>query len=305
LTPSETHDQGPFNPEFDDAIWNDAAIHHPLVQVPTGDYPNGYRVMRWLLRSASVFGRSYHLVKPMDCRALHMPDGTLWMSDVPQERMMMHANAMQARGTVLVGGLGLAMFPQYVTEDVQHLTIVEQSETVIGIVGSVLAEVSVGRAIPVTVVQMSIEACLAAAPAATYDTVFLDTWERLDPLLLPQVNMLRDAASRVARSDGVVLLWGYHWMVRMFIDACLPLIHTKPELRRTWLQNVLTVNPAPGPLLSALLHRLETCVDASHQHLLDHCKRFAQSVLPEDLMDSGPVSSPSTCSTVPSIEPPH
>ena len=39
-----------------------------------------------------------------------------WMSDSAMERSMMYHAALRARGDVLIGGLGLAIYPQLVLE---------------------------------------------------------------------------------------------------------------------------------------------------------------------------------------------
>ena len=102
-----------FDPDFDDTAWTDEWAHVPIAEVPPGTYSDGSRVVRRVLHDAEVFGRPYRLAAPLDCRFLYDPRGSLWMSTTPQERIMMYNNGRRSRGHVLVGGLGLGLYPQY------------------------------------------------------------------------------------------------------------------------------------------------------------------------------------------------
>ena len=248
-----------FDTAFDDARWNAAALDAPLVQVPPGEYSGGYRVVRRAVRTTELFGVPYQALRLIDCRALLMPDGTLWMSDVPQERMMMANNADRSFGSVLVGGLGLAVYPQYLGGSATHLTIVERSATVVQIAEPVLREALEQRvdALPCDVIVASIETYLTTNDGRTFDTVFLDTWDRLDPLSLPEINVVRDLARRRLRPGGRVLAWGYRWMVRMFLTACEPLLTTPLAHRHRWLDALQKSNPAAYPLLAAATRQLD------------------------------------------------
>ena len=60
-----------------------------------------------------------------------------WMSDNGQERCMMFAAAKEAKGDVLVAGLGLAIYPQFVLLlncPIQSITIIENNQEVIDLV---------------------------------------------------------------------------------------------------------------------------------------------------------------------------
>ncbi len=219
-----------FDPAFDDATWTLDWLREPVAQVPVGVYEDGYRVEREFIEDVAIFGRSYRLDSPLDVRGLFAPDGTLWMSDTPQERMMMYNNAGQTRGHVLVGGAGLGLYPQYCRE-MASLTVVERSPVVIRLVAPLLKAVLDERGIPLRFLVGDVETFLAQAGPGGYDTIFLDTWSRLDAALLPAINRLRELAGRHLAPGGRVLLWGYRWMVRLFEEACATLLMMPPDER--------------------------------------------------------------------------
>lgn len=226
-----------FDPEFDDARWTLDWAQVPILQIPMGSHPDGYVVIERHLTQAQIFDRLYEANEPFPVRALIDSAGKLWMSDTPQERMMMYNNAMASRGHILIGGLGLAMYPQYAASRATRFTIVEQSRAVVDIVGPTLRSALVDREgpVPFEIVAGDVENILAAEPTARYDTIFLDTWDTLDAANLPAINRLRDLAIRHLAPNGRVLLWGYRWMVRLFEDACRRLLSVPAHEREAWL----------------------------------------------------------------------
>jgi hypothetical protein len=227
----------PFDPDFDDARWTLDWANMPILQVPIGSHPDGFVVIERELMKAQIFDRLYEAREPFPVRALIDPFGNLWMSDTPQERMMMYNNALASRGHILIGGLGLAMYPQYAAARAKRFTIVEQSRAVIGIVGPTLERSLADRPrpVPFRIITADAHEFLSAEPTTRYDTIFLDTWDTLDARRLPSINRLRDLALRHLAPNGRVLLWGYRWMVRLFEDACRRLLSTLPAERETWL----------------------------------------------------------------------
>jgi hypothetical protein len=225
-----------FDPDFDDTEWNDGWLHIPVALVPPGVHPSGYRVERHFLEYAEVFGHLMRLASPLECRLLFDPDGRLWMSDTPQERIMMFNNGRRSRGSVLVGGLGLGLYLQYArmgaAGQATRFTVVEHSPMVVDIV---TPTVSMSLDVPLEVRSGDVMAYLSEPPTERYDTIFLDTWETLDAAHLPVINRLRDLALQHLAPGGQVLLWGYRWMVRLFEQACQQLLDVAPEQRRAWL----------------------------------------------------------------------
>jgi hypothetical protein len=242
-----------FDPEFDDAQWTVEWADVPIVPVPAGRRADGYEIIERRLARTQILGRIYEAAEPFAVRALLDPAGRLWMSDTPQERMMMFNNARRSRGHVLVGGLGLAMYPQYAAASAERFTIVEHSGTVIDIAGVVLEQALARRSPPVRheIVHDRIEDHLAIVDGPLYDTIFLDTWETLDAGELPRINRLRDAAVARLAPGGVLLLWGYRWMVRLYEDACRRLLGVPPADRAAWLESL--AQPQAAALLGGVL----------------------------------------------------
>jgi SAM-dependent methyltransferase len=243
-----------FDPDFDDTAWNLDWLDIPIRQIPAGTVPvgeqgGGYRVTQEVASEVQIFGRPYRLDPPLDVRLLFDPAGTLWMSDTPQERIMMYNNARRSGGHVLVGGAGLGLYPQYVTE-AESFTIVEHSPVVLKLVGPLLKEAMDARRIPLRFLLGDIEAYLDGAEAGGYDTIFLDTWPRLDASLLPQINRLRDAAARHLAPGGRLLLWGYRWMVRLFEEASATFLLMPPGDRENWLAAQAEVSPLAAAMLA-------------------------------------------------------
>jgi len=274
----------PFDPEFDDAHWTLDWANVPILQVPVGRHPNGYVVIERLLNQAQIFDRIYEASEPFPVRALLDPTGELWMSDTPQERMMMYHNAMQSHGHILIGGLGLAMYPQYAAARAERFTIVEQSRAVVDIVGATLQQAlsqsdltglrapSGLRPIPFEIVAGDVETFLSAEPAMRYDTIFLDTWDTLDAAQLPHINRLRDRAIGHLAPEGRVLLWGYRWMVRLFADACRQLLSVRPDQREEWL--TAFNQPAAAKLLQPVVEEFSGYVVQDVETALRWCREY-------------------------------
>jgi SAM-dependent methyltransferase len=241
-----------FNPDFDDATWTLDWLRVPVVQMPVGEYDGGYRVEREYVSDIDVFGRMYHLDPPLDVRGLFDPNGTLWMSDTPQERMMMFNNAGQSGGNVLVGGAGVGLYPQYV-EAATSFTIVERSPIVIKLVAPLLKQVMDARGIELNFVLGDIGTYLTKADPGGFDTIFLDTWERLDAAHLPRINTLRDAAARHLAPGGRILLWGYRWMVRLYEEASATLLMMPPGERENWLAAQVETAPLGAAMLQPVV----------------------------------------------------
>jgi hypothetical protein len=246
----EARSEAGFDPNFDDTVWTDAWMAVPVALVPATQHPSGYRVRRELLHQAEIFGRPYRLAGPFDCRLLYDPEGRLWMSNTPQEHMMMYNNAARSWGDVLVGGLGLGLYPQYAAMgaagQATRFRIIERSPVVRDLVAPVLRR---ALDVPWEILIADVEGYLAASPQARFDTVFLDTWDTLDAANLPAINSLRDRALAHLAPGGRLLLWGYRWMVRLFEDACRQLLGVRPAQRADWLQQWVQRSPQAALLL--------------------------------------------------------
>ena len=268
-----------FDPSFDDTQWTDDWTQIPIAEVPPGIYGGGYRIERRVLEVAEVFGKPYHLALPLDCRFLYDPEGRMWMSTTPQERIMMYNNGRRSRGHVLVGGLGLGLYPQYAAlgaaGEATRIAAIEQSPAVRAMVEPTIRA---ALSVPIEVRTADVEEVLRGPVLERYDTIFLDTWETLDAALLPQVNDLRDQALRHLAPGGEVLLWGYSWMVRLLEDACRLLLSQPPEQRRAWLVQRVGAIEETLALLTPVLEQFEGQVVDDLEPALAWCRGYATTV---------------------------
>lgn len=241
-----------FDSDFDDCTWTDQWVALPLMQVTPGPYPS-FVVKAWEMTEADICGQTLQLSEPLPVRGLITHDGTLWMSDVPQERLMMYNNAMRTRGDVLVGGLGLGLYAQYAMPRCTSMTVLERDPAIIDLVEPVVGTSAAAFDKPVTVRQADVSDYLNSEPEALYDTIFLDTWSTLDATLLPEINTLREAARNHLKPGGEVLLWGYGWILRLYLSACETLLAVPAGARETWLASAAAGRPQVVDLLKPVL----------------------------------------------------
>lgn len=267
-----------FDPDFDDTTWNDAWVNIPIVQVPPGVHSSGYRVERKLLDAVEIFGKPYRLAAPFDCRLLFDPEGEMWMSTTPQEHIMMANNAARSRGHVLVGGLGLGLYPQYAAQgaigQAHRFTMIEHSAVVEAIVAPSLTS---ALNVPIEVRVGAIESVLAGPIRTRYDTIFLDTWPSLDATFLPQINWLRQQAMRHLAPDGEVLLWGYQWMVRLFLDACHQVLALPARARQEKLAGLAQDSPGVFDLLEPAVTAYHGADVSDMVKALERCRAYILS----------------------------
>ena len=173
-----------------------------------------------------------------------------WMSDSGEERCMMQAAAKLARGRVLVGGLGLGIYPQFALalgRPVDSITIVESDARIIEIVTRAWLEKRPEQRKIVKIVEGTIEDYLDSTEQV-FDTIYLDTWDDADPRLLAYVNELIAIASPRCSQDGTIRCWGYASMVDAFIKTAKVLTlqgfpwfgyHLDPALQAfaSWLED--------------------------------------------------------------------
>ena len=178
-----------------------------------------YRVVTAVLKPSEM--SKYYTFVAKDGRGnILPPDNALnsyifppkaWMTDNGEERCSMFAAAQLARGHVLVGGLGLAVYPQFALGlncPVESLTIVERDPEIIRLVLPEWFEQRPEHARLVTVVEGTIEAYLAETDK-TFDTIYLDTWEDADSRFLAHINHLIALASQRCAADGRIQCWSY------------------------------------------------------------------------------------------------
>jgi hypothetical protein len=199
----------------------------------------------------------------------------MWMSDTPQERIMMYNNGRLSWGSALVGGLGLGLYLQYAASGmagkVTRFTVIERSPVVVDVVRPTL-DVSLG--VPLQIRIGDVATYLSKPSNMRYDTIFLDTWDTLDAAHLPAINRLRDLALRRLAPGGQVLLWGYRWMVRLFEEACRQLLAVTPGQRRAWLTARAEASPKGVALLTPVLDYVDEQAEKDAQSVLDWCRQY-------------------------------
>jgi len=173
-----------------------------------------------------------------------------WMSDSMQERYMMFAAAKKARGKVLVGGLGLAIYPQfvfYLQRPIQSITILEKNATVMKLVRDPwINSLSDEQKQQVNIIEGTIEDYLQETEES-FDTIYIDTWDDADPRFLPHLNYLVQLALPKCTPTGQVQCWGYALAVQSFVDYAVSYVkqafpledyYLDPALERfsQWLQ---------------------------------------------------------------------
>lgn len=186
-----------------------------------------YRLVTTVLKPSDMAG--YYTVKDGHGQIIPADDPTIsvifppkaWMSDSGEERCMMFAAAKLAKGHVLVGGLGLGVYPQFALalhRPVESLTIIERDSEIIDFVTRAWLHRFPEHAQKVTIIEGTIEEYLAHTEQ-TFDTIYLDTWEDADPRFLAHINHLLALASRCCSPDGTIRCWGYAKMIETFTET--------------------------------------------------------------------------------------
>jgi len=200
---------------FEDRSWETPPIEvhlPPEIPDPTA------RSMVWQSippSTVSIYDREYRwegesrLFPRSLCRLII--DAQLWMSDTPEERLMMWAAAKALRGRkILVGGLGLGIFPQYAefAQPGRMFTIVERSQEVINKVAPVLLE----RGINFEIVKADVREYIQKVQRRIWDSAYMDIWPGNPGQEGPRD---RDALVKLIGRRGIIkgrtICWGHQW----------------------------------------------------------------------------------------------
>ncbi len=166
-----------------------------------------------------------------------------WMTDSAQERCMTFAAAALARGKLLIGGLGLAIYPQFallLKRPLTSITIVENNRDVIDLVGNDwFTWLKRDGDIPLNIVEDSIEHYLQQS-TDSFDTIYLDTWEDGDPRFLPHINYLCQLALPRCAPDGQIQCWAYAMQVDTLVRDAVMYVDKEFDLTKFYLDPGLT-----------------------------------------------------------------
>jgi hypothetical protein len=146
-----------------------------------------------------------------------------WMADTLMERSMMLLAAREAKGKVLVGGLGLGIYPQitlHLKRPVTSITIVEAHPDVIRLVEPCVQKFAQSHGVPVRIINDSIENFMQNTDER-FDTIYLDTWGDLHYKFLAYINYLVSLGSKIATPEGKIQCWGYNFMYKELIKVAV------------------------------------------------------------------------------------
>ena len=204
-----------FDPTFrddllDDDLWRRAMID--LLLPAPGEYA-GLRVDQEAVTAVPLYEEQLTFPQPTLWTRLYEGD-RLWMSDTPQERLMMLRGTTGMQGHVLVAGGGLGLYPQLLRRyaPVQRVTVVERHPVVAGLLAETLAG---DKAIQI--IHASFAEYIAGQTPAAFDGCYIDIHPTLDPRWLPGLNWLRDRCAGIVK--GTLRIWGYDWMARELVKG--------------------------------------------------------------------------------------
>lgn len=199
-----------FDPLFRDDRWTEQLWRQAMIDLPL-PAPGVYgrlRIVREAAQSLPLFGRQLRLTTLVGWTMAY-EDATLWMSDTPQERLMMLQGTTGMAGHVLVAGGGLGLYVQYLHRyrRAKRVTIVERHPDVVALLQMLLSGDDA-----VEVVEAPFEDFITQHQGQPFDGCFIDIHPTLDPRWLPGLNWLRDQCA--AHVVGPLRIWGYTWIVR-------------------------------------------------------------------------------------------
>lgn len=143
----------------------------------------------------------------------------VWMSDCLQERSSMYQAALIGEGHVLIGGLGLGIYPQFLLHlqrPIKSVTIVDFNADIIGLISPLLVQAFKDKGIRLNIIYDSIEQFMAQTNER-FDTIYLDIWGDLHFKFLGYINYLIAMAEKIVSPTGKIQAWGYHYLYQEFI----------------------------------------------------------------------------------------
>lgn len=157
--------------------------------------PNAEAVaMARLMAVCSSSGSGRGTIRAGETYARLFVGGTLWMSDVPDERRDHYSALHKARGEVLIGGLGLGMVALACAAkpEVSRVTVIENNADVIHLVTPYLHGALRADGIDPDKLDV-IEADLfkwKPAKGQTFDTLWFDVWSEIDTSNLKEITTM-------------------------------------------------------------------------------------------------------------------
>ena len=151
---------------------------------------------------ASMHGRGRDMIEPGKYARLTV-NGTLMMTDAPMERRTNYSFLSQAKGRVLVAGLGLGMIlhPLVEKDEVTEITVIEKYPEVVALVGPTL--------------PLCVEAGVVTADifewqppkGQVWDTIYGDIWPNISTDNLKEITKLKRKFCRRLAPGGWMGAW--------------------------------------------------------------------------------------------------
>ncbi|MCP4157826.1 MAG: hypothetical protein GY757_59500 [bacterium] len=238
-----------FDPLWRDDNYDEDVLDIPLALPPVKEPNNSVWVAKQVQRGDNVFGeyrkfKDPRIVTSMIKKNHSHPSVTVtdnkgkvvteddpvwsflnppkaWMSDSLEELMSMYSVAKEVRGEVLVGGLGMGIFPQLalsLDRPVDSFTIVDNNPDVIKITTAAwLDQLDYATAKKIDIVSQSFGDYIDST-TKKFDTIFVDIWEDADPRFLPYMNLLVDRLKPLCKEGGRIYIWAYALAVDSFVN---------------------------------------------------------------------------------------
>lgn len=145
-------------------------------------------------------GRKTFIKYNFDCPLIKLTeDGNPWMSDNMHEVESTVGAVEVARGDVLVGGLGMGLFPTWIKDKVNSIDIVELNQEVIDLVFHQVATEKM------KIIHDEIYHYLRTTDKK-YDFIFIDIWQdTLSPFW--EIDGARKLAQRCLKAGGTTWCW--------------------------------------------------------------------------------------------------
>ena len=196
-----------FDPQWKDDRLFIEAMQVPLILPEASDINQDYFIRKKFSFEEDFFGESYlhgekHAItglfyrystkksmvfRNQDEERVEMPKNALdmvfppkaLMTDSLQERSMMYCAALEAKGNILVGGLGLCIYPQMVIQlgrAVDKITVVDNCQEIIDLVWNNFQKTAPDDILhKINIVHDDIYNYLEYCNEE-YDTIYLDIW---------------------------------------------------------------------------------------------------------------------------------
>lgn len=175
----------------------------------------------------AMFNRGRGQVEAGATYAQLVVDGQLWMSDTPDERNDHRPAVANARGQVLIAGLGLGLVTLAcaLRPEVDLVTVIELDPDVVALVGPYLAR----HTSKVRIVQADVFTW-RPEPGRRFDAIWLDVWPTLCADHLPEYHRLHRRVGRWRAPGSWRGSWGYD-VVRALAGPRTPGDNLTPQAR--------------------------------------------------------------------------